>query len=99
MARAVEEIERDILALSAAEKEALLNVLLSELDVPAEEIGTLARQLVGATERSSKALAKAVSRLEQFDEEIRRNRIEARAAVLRSGETWPFADASTVSGD
>jgi hypothetical protein len=97
VARAVAEIERDILALSAAEKETLLNVLISELDVPDQEISLLARQLIEATERSSKALATAVSRLEHFDEEMRRNRIEARAAVLQSGETWPFEGASTAS--
>jgi len=98
MARAVAEIERDILALSAVEKEALLDVLISELEVPGEELGLLARQLIDATERSSTALATALSRLGQFDEEIRRIRTETRAAVLQSGECWPFAGVAATTG-
>ena len=90
MVRAVAELERDIRALTAAEKEQLLSILISELDVPADELSSLARELITATERAGKALNAAVSRLENLDEELERSRIEAREAVLRSGEEWPF---------
>ena len=95
MARAVAELEKDIRALTAAEKEELLDVLMSELDVPTEELALLAKELISATERAGKALDAAVSRLENLDEELKRGRIEAREAVLRSGEEWPFEPPSS----
>ena len=98
MARAVGEIEREILALSTHEKETLLNVLISDLDVPYDEMRLLAIQLNDATERSGRALEAAVARLEQFDEEMRRVRLEAREAVLRSRDVWPFDSSSSISG-
>ena len=97
MARAIAELERDIRALSAAEKERLLGVLISELDVPADELSSLAKELITATGRAGKALSAAVSRLENLDEELQRSRIEAREAVLRSGEEWPFEEPSTLT--
>ena len=97
MARAVAELEKDIRALTAAEKVELLNVLLSELDVPTEGLSMLARELISATERAGEALDAAVSRLESLDDELKQSRIEAREAVLRSGEKWPFEVPSNLS--
>lgn len=97
MARAVAELENEIRALTAAEKVELLDVLLSELDAPTEELGLLAKELIDGAERAGKALGAAVSRLEGLDEELKRGRIEAREAVLRSGEKWPFELPSNFS--
>jgi hypothetical protein len=99
MARAVAELERDIRALSVKEKEELLGLLISELDVPAEELQSLASELIRKVERTDKALEAAVSRLENLDEELEQGRIEAREAVHRSGQGWPFDAPSTVAGN
>ncbi|HEY5569575.1 MAG TPA: hypothetical protein VIM81_20300 [Gammaproteobacteria bacterium] len=90
MARAIADLEKDIRALSAADKEELLGLLVSELNVPSEELESLAKTLIDAVARSDKALQAAVSRLENFDEELRQGRIEVRDAVRRSGERWPI---------
>jgi hypothetical protein len=90
MARAVAELERDIRALSVKEKEELLGLLISELEVPSEELKSLGSELIRTVERADKALESAVSRLENLDEELRRGRIEVREAVRRSGQEWPF---------
>jgi hypothetical protein len=99
MARAIADLEKDILALSAADKEELLSLLISELDVQAEELESLARELIYAVERTDKALEAAVSRLENLDEELRQGRIEVREAVRRSGEEWPFGVPSSFEAN
>lgn len=96
MARAIVDLEREIRALSSSDKEELLGFLISELDAPTDELAALARELTCAVERTRKALERAISRLENLDEELLRGRIEVRAAVLRSGEQWPFEITSSV---
>ncbi|HEY5568438.1 MAG TPA: hypothetical protein VIM81_14515 [Gammaproteobacteria bacterium] len=96
MARAIAELERDIRALSATEKEELLGLLISELDVPSEELRSLAGELISAVERADEALKAAVSRVENLDEELRQGRIEVSEAVRRSGERWPFPVSSNL---
>jgi hypothetical protein len=98
MARAVTELERDIRALSAKEKEELLGLLISELDVPSDALQSLASELIRTVERTDKALEAAISRLENLDEELERGRIEAREAVRRSGQEWPFGAPSSLAG-
>jgi hypothetical protein len=90
MVRAIAELERDIRALSTTEKEALLGLLISELDAPSEELQSLARDLISAVERSDAALRAAVSRVENLDEELSKGRIEVSNAVRHSGKQWPF---------
>jgi hypothetical protein len=99
MVRAVAELERDIRALSAKEKEELLGLLISELDVPAEELQSLASELIRKVERTDKTLEAAISRLENLDEELEQGRIEAREAVYRSGQEWPFDAPSNPAGN
>lgn len=90
MARAIADLQQDIRALSSADKEKLLSLLISELDVPSEELASLGRELTNAVERADKALESAVSRLENLDEELRQGRMEVREAVRRSDQKWPF---------
>jgi hypothetical protein len=98
MARAVAELERDIRALTVKEKEELLGLLISELDVPAEELQSLASELIRTVERTDKAVDAAISRLENLDEELEQGRIEVREAVRRSGQEWPFGTTPSLAG-
>jgi hypothetical protein len=96
MARAVAELERDIRALSFKEKEELLSLLISELDVPSDDLQALADELTRTVERTDKALEAAISRLENLDEELEQGRIEVREAVRRSVQQWPFGAPSDL---
>jgi hypothetical protein len=96
MARAVAELERDIRALSAKEREELLGLLISELDVPSDDLQSLADELTRTVERTDSALEAAISRLENLDEELEQGRIEVRDAVRRSAQQWPFGAPSSV---
>jgi len=95
MARAVDDLERDILALPAEDKAELLDRLLTQVAVPAQEIESLARELATAVSRTARSLDSAVARLDRLDADLERGRREARASVLASGEVWPFALPST----
>lgn len=90
MARAVDDLERDILALPAEDKAELLDRLLTEVAVPAEEVEALARELATAVARTARSLDSAVARLDRLDADLERGRREVRAEVLASGDMWPF---------
>lgn len=90
MARPFAELERDVRSLSTTDKERLLDLLISDVDVSAEELELLAHEFDTAVDRSIKALDSAISRFERLDAELERGRIEVREQVLDSGETWPF---------
>jgi hypothetical protein len=89
MARAIADLERDILALSADDKRELLRVLTAELDA-GEDVAALASEFSEAVERTSRSIDTTLDRLETFDEDLTRVRKEARESVLRSSERWPF---------
>lgn len=91
MARAIDDLERQIRALPAKDKAELLDRLLSEATVPKEEVEALARELTAAVALTSRSLDSAVARLDRLDADLERGRREVRAAVLEAGETWPFA--------
>ena len=78
----------DVLALPREEREKLLEALM-ETTIPAD-IPPLLREFVARTERTNRALEAALDRLGRLDEIIERNRVEVRAAVRQSQETWPF---------
>jgi hypothetical protein len=90
MARAIVDLQRDIRALSAEEKQELLRVLITELDEPSEEVTALARDFVEVVERTSRSLDATINRLDRFDEELERARNEVRQQVRHSAERWPF---------
>jgi hypothetical protein len=91
MARAVADLERDILALSNEDKQALLQVLIAELEAPGEEVADLARRFVEVTERTGRSLQATIDRLDGFDEEIERAGNQVRERVRAGAERWPFA--------
>jgi hypothetical protein len=93
MARAVADLERDILALSAEDKQALLQVLIAELDAPGEDVADLARSFVELAERTGRSLQATLKRLDGFDEELERAGNQVRERVRASAERWPFARA------
>ena len=78
----------DVLALPREEREKLLEALM-ETTIPAD-IPPLLREFVTCTERTNRALESALDRLGRLDETIERNRIEVRASVQQTQETWPF---------
>jgi hypothetical protein len=78
----------DVLALPLEEREKLLEALM-ETTVPAD-IPPLLREFVARTEQTNRALESTLDRLGRLDETIERNRVEVRAAVRESQETWPF---------
>lgn len=91
MARAIADLERDILALSNEDKEKLLNVLMTELGAPDREIEELVRAFVAAVDRADRSLKATIDRIDGLDEALERGARETRARVLASGERWPFA--------
>ena len=91
MARAIDDLEKEIRALPAEDRAELLDRLLTEVAVPAQEVEALARQLTAAVALTSRSLDSAVARLDRLDADLERGRREVRAAVLEAGETWPFA--------
>jgi hypothetical protein len=93
MARAIADLERDILALSVEDKRELLDRLIEELDVPDEEVVSLARKFVAAVERADRSLQATISRFDGLDEELARAADDVRRRVRSSGERWPFAPA------
>ncbi|HZF31755.1 MAG TPA: hypothetical protein VE907_21735 [Gammaproteobacteria bacterium] len=50
----------------------------------------LVAEFVERAERINAALDVTIGRLERLDEILARDRAEAREAVLRAGEQWPF---------
>jgi hypothetical protein len=78
----------DVLALPLEEREKLLEALM-ETTIPAD-IPPLLREFVARTEQTNRALESTLDRLGRLDETIERNRVEVRAAVQQSQETWPF---------
>lgn len=96
MARAIDDLEKDIRALAAKDKAELLDRLLTELAVPTQEVETLARELAAAVARTATSLDSAIARLDRLDADLELGRREVRASVLRSGEKWPFPLRSTI---
>ena len=90
MARAIAELERDIRALSAEDKRKLLDVLMTELEEPGQEIAELVREFAAAVERTDRKLKATIDRIDGLDEELERAARETRVRVLASGERWPF---------
>ena len=78
----------EVLALPREERERLLEALM-ETSVP-PDIGPLVRELVTRLERITRVLDAALERMSHLEARIERARAEAREAVLRSGEVWPF---------
>jgi hypothetical protein len=78
----------ELLALSYDERIKLAEALM-ESTVPAD-MGPLVRELVERLERTTSALDSALERMSTMDERLERVRAEAREAVIRSGERWPF---------
>jgi hypothetical protein len=90
MARPIAELEKDIRELDSADRERLLDALISGLEDSDADLETLARDLKTAVEKSTKALDAAIARLDCLDAELEQGRIEVREQVLRSAERWPF---------
>jgi hypothetical protein len=78
----------EILELPLEEREKLLEALM-ETTVPAD-VPLLVREFIDRTERTNRALERALERLARLEETIERNRAEVRQAVSQSGEVWPF---------
>lgn len=93
MARAIADLEKDILALSPEGKRELLRVLIAELDAPDEEVVELARHFVAAVERTDRSLQATIGRLDAFDAELARAADQVRESVGASAERWPYARA------
>lgn len=99
MARALADLERDIRALSKAEREKLLDFLMFEMEPPPEDLRVLVRELNEAAERTSRSLEHTLAYLEGRDERLERQRIRVREEVLRSKERWPFDEPPHVDPD
>jgi len=78
----------ELLALPREERERLLEALM-ETTVP-PDIGPLLREFALSLEHMNRVLEAALERLSHLDERLERARAEAREAVIRSGESWPF---------
>jgi hypothetical protein len=78
----------ELLALPLEERMKLGEMLMDGAVPP--DIGPLLREFVSALERTTSALDLAIARLSALDERLARARVEAREAVLSSGEAWPF---------
>jgi hypothetical protein len=78
----------ELLALPPEERMKLAETLMESAVPP--DIGPLLREFVLGLERTNRALEAALERQSRLDERLERNRAEVRAAVIRSGETWPF---------
>jgi hypothetical protein len=76
------------LALPLEERIKLAEMLMEGAVPP--DIGPLLRDFVRALARTTSALDLAIARLSALDERLARARLEAREAVLSSGEAWPF---------
>ena len=79
----------ELLALPIEEQSKLAEALLES--IAHAELEPLAREFVERVKRTNNALDAAIARLDHFDEEIERGRVEVREAVRRSSEQWPFA--------
>ena len=90
MARVLADLEKDISALSRADKEKLLDFLIEDVDAPPEDLRELAHELNTAVDRTSRSLERTLAYLEGFGDRLERQRIEVRRAVIESGERWPF---------
>ena len=92
MARAVNDIAKDIRALSTDDKGELLLTLLADLDgTSVRELESLVKDLGESARATNQALESAIARLEGLDEEIERSAAEVRERVLQSDDRWPFA--------
>ena len=78
----------ELLALPIEERSKLAEALLES--IARAELEPLAREFVERVKRTNKALDAAIARLDHFDEEVERGRVEVREAVRRSAEEWPF---------
>lgn len=78
----------ELLALPREERMKLAETLMESAIPP--DIGPLLREFVLGLERTNRALESALERRSRLAEKLERNRAEAREAVIRSGETWPF---------
>lgn len=90
MSRLVEELERDIKALSEADRERLLDRLMLDTDSPPSEVRELVLELGEKAERTQESLDGTLEYLGGLDARLRQRGIEAREEVIRSGERWPF---------
>ncbi|HUL82558.1 MAG TPA: hypothetical protein VL131_10450 [Gammaproteobacteria bacterium] len=78
----------ELLALPIEERTKLAEALLDS--VARAELEPLAKEFVERVKKTNAALDATIARLERFDDEVERQRVEVREAVLRSGEAWPF---------
>lgn len=99
MARVLADLERDISALSKADKERLLDFLMLDIETPPQQVRVLVRELNVAIERTSQSLDRTLAYLEGLDERVERERMRVREEVLRSHERWPFPNPPSVDTD
>ena len=92
MARAIEDIEQEIRKLSQEDKERLYLHLMDELAELPPDAEALVREFAEAMQKMHQALQAAVASFDGLEERLERGRREAREEVLRSGESWPFAE-------
>lgn len=78
----------ELLALPVDERLRLAEVLV-ESAIP-HDVALLVRDFVKRMQRTNQEVEEALRRLDCFDRQLERCRVEARAAVLASGERWPF---------
>ncbi|HET8699694.1 MAG TPA: hypothetical protein VFO94_19580 [Gammaproteobacteria bacterium] len=78
----------ELLALPADERLKLAEALWTSV-APAD-LALLIAEFVERAERINNALDATIRRLETLDEVLARDRAEAREAVLRAGDAWPF---------
>lgn len=90
MARGLTDLERDISALSKADKERLLDFLMLDAECPPDEVRALVGELNHAVERTKKSLDSTLAYLDGLDERLALGRIRARDEARRSDERWPF---------
>lgn len=90
MARLLEDLERDINALSEADKEKLLDRLMHDAVAPPAEVRDLVIELGNRAERTHESLARTLEYLEGLEARLLQRGIDAREEVMRSGERWPF---------
>ncbi|MEO8467888.1 MAG: hypothetical protein ABI640_21410 [Gammaproteobacteria bacterium] len=78
----------ELLALPSEQRLELAEALMES--VAPEDLQVLVREFLAGSKRTNEAVEAALRRFEQLNETIERNRAEAREAVLRSDEAWPF---------
>lgn len=90
MARLLEDLERDIRALSKADREKLLDRLMLDADSPPAEVRDLVLELNERAARTHESLDRTLEYLEGLDARLRQRGMDAREEVIGSDERWPF---------